>query len=216
MSGNFSANVPVDPLQLIRNAYRVRETDQNPFAYCTSNGSVLEALTRDCTHITVATSPTSCAIFPRAVATNYRSKRGAGPHYPLDSICFLLERKDDSYTNYLQDVRRLGFTVVSLPDKRELVEYLTMANEDGQYGAVDRTAELPLPLLLFPESLEALREQEQKTQFDGPSARESAGESAGGSDVKKSVDASLVRPIQTTETLFHCKKVSFKAKVDSL
>lgn len=216
----FNANNPADPLKLIRVAYSVHETDRNPFNYCSSSGEILEALTENCTHITIPSGQPSCPllIFPRGVLTNYRSKRGSGPHYPLDAICFLLERKDDSYTNYLQDVRRYGLTVVSLPDKRELMEYL-MNNEDGEYAAVDLNAELPVPLMLFPDSPEAVREQEQKAasrkrplreekittekegeiEFKAPTPKSTTG---------AAIDNSLVRPVQTTESLFHCDKVA--------
>lgn len=217
---SFTANNPVDPLKLIRVAYSVHETDRNPFNYCSSSGEVLETLNEACTHITIPSGQPSCPflIFPRGVLTNYRSKRGSGPHYPLDAICFLLERKDDSYTNYLQDVRRYGLTVVSLPDKRELMEYL-MNNEDGEYAAVDPNAELPVPLMLFPDSPEAVREQEQKAaaaskrklprEEKSQVARESESE-----DTTKlpkisgaAIESSLVRPVQTSESLFHCDKV---------
>ena len=234
MSSAFNSNNPVDPLKLIRVAYSVNDTDRNPFNYCTSSGEVLESLTDDCTHITVPSGQPSTPflIFPRGVLTNYRSKRGNGPHYPLDSICFLLERKDDSYTNYLQDVRKIGMTIVSLPDKKELVEYLMMANEEGIYAAVDKEAVLPVPLMLFPESPEALREQEQKATISGNKRHEverrKDGEKAAGKDeenekeededserTRKSVkltegqkiDSSIVRPIQPTEAIFHCDKV---------
>lgn len=222
-SSSFNSNVPVDPLKLIRIAYSVnKDTDRNPFNYCKATGEVLATLTDDCTHITVPTGQTasssSSLIFPRSVLTNYRSKRGNGPHYPLDSICFLLERKDDSYTNYLQDVRKLGLTVVSLPDKKELVEYLMMANEEGKYAAVDKDAELPVPLMLFPESPEALREQEQKAATASVTVISRKRESEAASDENEpkkragisgatSIDSSLVRPVQSTEALFHCDKV---------
>ncbi len=222
-SSSFNSNVPVDPLKLIRFAYSVnKDTDRNPFNYCKATGEVLAALTDDCTHITVLSGQTasSSLIFPRSVLTNYRSKRGNGPHYPLDSICFLLERKDDSYTNYLQDVRKLGLTVVSLPDKKELVEYLMMTNEEGKYAAVDKDAELPMPLMLFPESPEALREQEQKATSTASvtvSSRKLEPEAASDENEPKkragisgatSIDSSFVRPVQSTEALFHCDKVN--------
>lgn len=221
LMSTFKSNIPVDPLKLIRVAYSIHETDRNPFNYCSSSGEVLEALTENCTHITIPSGQPSCPflIFPRGVLTNYRSKRGGGPHYPLDAICFLLERKDDSYTNYLQDVRRYGLTVVSLPDKRELMEYL-MNNDDKEYSAVDQNAELPVPLMLFPESPEAVREQEQKAAHvkKRPAKEQKVVGTEGGEEeelefksTKTStgtiVDNLHVRPVQTTEALFHSDKV---------
>lgn len=224
----FTSNNPVDPLKLIQVAYKTRETDRNPFNYCTSSGEVLDTLEEGCTHITIGNngsnnSSKNLVIFPRSVTTNYRSKRGSGPHYPLDAICFLLERKDDSYTTYLQDVRRFGLTVISLPDKRELLEYLISPDEGNEYAAVDLNAELPVPLMLFPDSPEAMREQEQKaTTISSSSSKRSKrvedDQSVSSSEKTKSgeqtdslaslsVQSSLVRPIETTETLFHCDKV---------
>ena len=234
---SFTANVPVDPLKLIRVAYSVRETDKNPFNYCTSAGEVLDQLSEECSHITVPSGQPNNPfyIFPRSVLTNYRSKRGSGPHYPLDAICFLLERKDDSYTNYLQDVRRLGLTVVSLPDKRELVEYLMMFNNEDtttEYAAVDTSAELPVPLMLFPDSPEAISERNDKEK-DGTGAKERERErekdkekdgrkykdkekeknkiESSSNSRKGTVDTSLIRPALTTENVFHCDKVKLKS-----
>lgn len=192
----------VDPLKLIRVAYSVRETDRNPFNYCTSSGEVLDTILPECTHITIPSGQPSCPllIFPRSVLTNYRSKRGTGAHYPLDAICFLLERKDDSYTNYLQDVRRFGLTVISLPDKKELVDYLM--NSDAsvtEYASVDVGAELPIPLMLFPDSADSVKEavdSEMETEVTESSS----------SKTKPVMDTSVIRPVQSTEALLHADK----------
>lgn len=215
----MSANT-VDPLKLIRVAYSVRETDRNPFNYCTSSGEVLESLSLECTHITIPSGQPSCPflIFPRAVLTNYRSKRGLGPHYPLDTICFLLERKDDSYTNYLQDARKLGMVVVSLPDKKELVEYLMNSDTSAtEYAAVDSEAELPVPLMVFPDSLkeresgtltvlsdaEADEIEQSETETEQQKQRENTETQTA---KKPTLDTSLIRPVQSTEALLHCDK----------
>ena len=203
---------PIDPLKLIRVAYSVRETDRNPFNYCTSSGEVLDSLLPECTHITITSGQPSCPflIFPRSVLTNYRSKKGTGPHCPLDAICFLLERKDDSYTNYLQDVRRLGLTVISLPDKKELVEYLMNSDTPvTEYSAVDVNAELPVPLLLFPDSADSVREA--KVVESEPEPEESEIENSKNPKASKrssssAFDTSLIRPVQSTEALLHCEK----------
>lgn len=211
----FNSTNPVDPLKLIRVANSLRDTDRNPFNYCSSSGEVLEALTEKCTHITIPSYDPSrpFLIFPRSVSTNYRSKRGSGPHYPLDSICFLLERKDDSYTTYLQDARRYGLTIVSLTDKRDLLEYL-MTTETDEYAAVDSSAELPIPLMIFPESPEAVREQEQLAQTrQNQNQISSLNKTIDETSLKiktsssVSLDVSLIKPVQSTESIFHSEKV---------
>ena len=214
----FNSTSPVDPLKLIRVANSLRDTDRNPFNYCSSSGEVLETLTEKCTHITIPSSDPSrpFLIFPRSVSTNYRSKRGSGPHYPLDSICFLLERKDDSYTTYLQDARRYGLTIVSLTDKRDLLEYLTTTESD-EYAAVDSSAELPIPLMIFPESPEAVREQEQFAQtrqnLNSSSSNKEIDQNSNSAKIKTSssgslsLDVSLIKPVKSTESIFHSDKV---------
>lgn len=207
------SNTPVDPLKLIRIAYSVRETDKNPFNYCTSSGEIMDSILPECTHITIPSGQPNCPflIFPRSVLTNYRSKRGTGPHYPLDSICFLLERKDDSYTNYLQDVRKFGLTVVSLPDKKELVEYLMNSDISvTEYAAVDSNAELPIPLLLFPDSNDTKMEsepEEEAAQEEEEDEKDSKEDSLSKkSKSSTALDTSLIRPIKSTEALLHCEK----------
>jgi hypothetical protein len=223
---SFNSTNPVDPLKLLRSAYQTRETDRNPFNYCSSSGEVLEKLEEACTHITVLTSEASCPflIFPRSVSTNYRSKRGSGPYYPLDSVCFLLERRDDSYTNYLQDARRFGVMIVSLPDKRDLLDYLTAGDAKEEYAAVDTAAEIPTPLMLFPDSAEAVREKEElmatssnkrpsepsTTTTRKPKQNTESTTTESRSSPKPPsnlLDTALFRPVESTESIFQSNRV---------
>lgn len=67
-------------------------------------------------------------IFGRDVATNFRSKRGAGDYYPLDAVYFMATRDTIGYGEYMQEARRQGVMPVSLVDKKDLLAYV---REDG-------------------------------------------------------------------------------------
>lgn len=212
----------VDPLKLIRLALKAAESDRNPFTYCTAAGEALELPDKDCTHISLPSHQASPSqyIFPRAVATSYRSKRGQGPNYPLDAVCCLLEHRDAGYTEYLAEARRLQLTIVSLTDKKELIEYATGSGNEADFLQLDPNYELPIPLTHFPESAEGLRQQqEQQLQQDkelqkqkSKRSKESTteGESskrARESAITATLTCDLVRPVRTSASLFHSSKV---------
>lgn len=83
-------------------------------------------------------------IFGRDVATNFRSKRGAGDYYPLDAVYFMATRDAIGYGEYMQEARRQGVMPVSLVDKKDLLAYV---KEDGgrpeECPFVDTSAPLP-------------------------------------------------------------------------
>ncbi|PJF19898.1 hypothetical protein PSACC_00282 [Paramicrosporidium saccamoebae] len=88
-------------------------------------------------------------IFPRDAPTNFRSKRGAGDFYPLDAVWFMLERREGSYSEYMQEARRNGVGVVSLVDRKDLVAYLEEEQRPEDCQFVDLTAPLPAPRRSF-------------------------------------------------------------------
>ena len=84
---------------------------------------------------------TNVHIYPRSTPTNFLSKRGAGPSHLLDSICLLLEKRDESFTEYLQEARRCGVGVVNLVDRRDVIDYVTTSNATSQF--IDASLGLP-------------------------------------------------------------------------
>ena len=72
---------------------------------------------------------------PRDSLTNYKSKRGAGEYYTLYAICFLLQKKELSYTDYLQECRKANIPSVSLVDRKDLLSLLTGETETSPYFA---------------------------------------------------------------------------------
>lgn len=104
--------------------------------------------------IAVPSSPTDLLIFERTAPTRFRAKKGSGPSYGLDSICLILERRDDSYTEYLQEARRSGMPLVTLVDRKELLEKLLNPSADFASSASwDQSVELPKVRSAFTESL---------------------------------------------------------------
>lgn len=214
----------IDPLKLIRAALSSpNESGEAPFIYCTAAGDVLEGLVPECSHIAILSGQSNPTryIFPRAASTNFRSKRGQGPCYPLDAVCFLLNHSDSTYTEYLQEARKIGLVIVSLTDKKELIEYLTSSGEvDLPY--IDTAAELPVPLEHFPESAEGLKQQQQQQQQPRrhvskedkaePRHATSAAEAIDSKRVREgTLVCNLVRPVQPVSSLFHSSKVSRRA-----
>lgn len=137
--------VKVDPLLALRHAL---QTNLSP-TFHAEDGSPCSFDT--CHYIRIPKPPPPSAsdqvseegfIFERTCATNFLSKRGAGPPYTLNAICLLLDKRDDSYTDYLQEARKAGVPLVSLVDKRDLVEYVIVSTSE-ECPFVDKSAELP-------------------------------------------------------------------------
>lgn len=116
-----------DPLVKLRECY---QTCQCP-TYHTYDGTKLDTLDSSCTQIAIPSvvskegSTTSLFIFDRSVSTRYLSKKGTSQDaYTLDSMCFVLDKRDDSYTEYLQEARRLGIGLVSLADRKDVLDLI--------------------------------------------------------------------------------------------
>ena len=99
-----------------------------------------------CALIKIPISETECHIFRRDSPTAFLSKRGAGPALPLDAVCLCVEMRESAFTEYLGECRRLGVQLVSLADRRELMEYLLNGVETT---ALDPNYEKPQALSDF-------------------------------------------------------------------
>lgn len=93
-------------------------------------------------------------IYPRDTPTNYRSKRGTGDCYLLDAVWFMLERREGSYGEYMQEARRLGVGVVSLVDRKDLIGYLEEDQRPDECPAIDTSLALPKPQRSFAPTAE--------------------------------------------------------------
>lgn len=131
-----------DPLLVLRDA--ILQNPESPvISYLDQSGEIIEDLA-DAEYIRLGTSGLT---FPRDCPTNFKSKRGAGPFYSLDAVVFVLKHRDDSFSVYLQEARKKGLAVVSLVDKKDLVDYLTTAGADSPF--VDHDEALPTPVKGF-------------------------------------------------------------------
>lgn len=111
-------------------------------------------------------------ILGRDVATNFRSKRGAGDYYPLDAVYFVATRDAVGYGEYMQEARRQGVMPVSLVDKKDLLAYV---KEEGgrpeECPFVDTSAPLPVARRSFTgeePAEEVVAEEAQRGQSDAP------------------------------------------------
>ena len=205
----------IDPLKLIRLALSSPgESGESPYIYCTASGEVLETLLPQCTHIAILSGQSHPVryIFPRGCSTNFRAKRGTAGHYPLDSICFLLDHRDSGYTDYLQEARGKTPVIVSLTDKKELIEFLTSSGE-SESAFIDSSLALPVPLEHFPESAEGRKQQQQQLKRPVPTdeAKETSIEAGEVKRVKEgTLVSNLVRPVRPVNALFHSSKVRRK------
>ena len=112
------------------------------------------------------------------MATNFRSKRGAGDYYPLDAVYFMATRDAVGYGEYMQEARRQGVMPVSLVDKKDLLTYV---KEEGgrpeECPFVDASAPPPVARRSFTgeePAEEAAADVDQRTQ-PGTVAAASAG-----------------------------------------
>ena len=147
LSDHQSGMVRADPLLDVRAAFL------NNFAitYHSDDGTPLDSLdSPSFTFIsiplpsgdsTAASATANVHIYPRSTPTNFLSKRGTGPPHLLDSICLLLEKRDESFTEYLQEARRCGVGVVNLVDRRDVIDYVTTSNAISQF--IGASLELP-------------------------------------------------------------------------
>ena len=144
--------VRADPLLDLRTAF----LHSLPVTYHSEDGTPIESLdSPSFTHISIplpsGDGTTSVHIYPRSIPTNFLSKRGTGPPHLLDSICLLLEKRDESFTEYLQEARRCGMGVVNLVDRRDVIDYVTTRDATSQF--IDASLELPeARTSFFPET----------------------------------------------------------------
>lgn len=132
---------------------QLRKTLKKPtglglISYHKNDGGVVGELNK-CVYIKI-----SDYIFPRDSITSFRSKRGSGDVYPLDSVCFLLTHRDASYGEYMQEARRQGVGVISLVDKKDLLAYIDEEQRPDECASIDTATIHPTPLRSFnPEDI---------------------------------------------------------------
>ena len=83
-------------------------------------------------------------LIDRYVATAFKSKRGTGAPYSLDSCLICLWYESASYKDYLQACKKAGVQPVSFVERKDLLPYLTGKVESSAY--LDSMAPL-VPLL---------------------------------------------------------------------
>lgn len=137
----------MDPLLLLRKYLRKDETrdDTNVVTLHDQSGNIVEELLQS---VYIKLGP---YIFPRDTFTNFRSKRGAGEFYSLDAVWFMVTRREHAYGDYMQEARKNSVAIVSLVDRKDLLEYVTECEESS---FVDLTSALPIPRRSFNVELE--------------------------------------------------------------
>lgn len=93
-------------------------------------------------------------VYPKVTAAPFKSKRGSGDNYTLESIVNCLLNSSLSYTEYMQECRKLGCPAVSIVDRKDLIAYLT-----GEKGVCEFLDESSLPPVPFRSVAEAVRKQ---------------------------------------------------------
>eukprot|EP01104_Vermistella_antarctica_P013207 TRINITY_DN3965_c1_g1_i1.p1 TRINITY_DN3965_c1_g1~~TRINITY_DN3965_c1_g1_i1.p1 ORF type:complete len:568 (+),score=139.25 TRINITY_DN3965_c1_g1_i1:539-2242(+) len=63
--------------------------------------------------------------FHKTTETNFRSKKGQGPPYTIEAVWFFLENSERVFREYLAECMRQHRPLVSLVDKKELLDYIT-------------------------------------------------------------------------------------------
>ncbi|KAI8347465.1 RNA pol II accessory factor, Cdc73 family-domain-containing protein [Mortierella sp. GBAus27b] len=109
-----------DPLSLLREFTIAKK----PITLINATGTLVTELT-DATHV-VFKDDTQTYTFPRTTPTNYR--RGASDEmYTLETLLFLLQRAHQSVAEYSLEGAQKHIPIVSILDKRSVLDYLTGA-----------------------------------------------------------------------------------------
>lgn len=142
-----------NPLLILR-----QELSVNPNSPVTFHGSSGEPLDTigDCAYIKIGP-----VIFKANAPTSFKSKRGTGPYYTIESVGFLFFRpeiRDLSYTEYIQMARKFGANPVSLVDKKDLVNYIL----GSEVSSVDPNAGLVPAFSSFEEAANFVVEDFEK------------------------------------------------------
>jgi parafibromin len=124
-----------DPLLVLRDTF-LQNVEQPLISYFDSFGNTAENLST----AAIVGLGAGNTLFNKTAETNFKSKRGAGAFYTLDAAIFLILHRDDSYSVYLQEARGQNIPVVSLVDKKEMIDYLSAPGAECPY--VDLTAPL--------------------------------------------------------------------------
>lgn len=128
-----------DPLLILRSTV-LQDVSAPPIVFFDSYGASVDSLA-SCDIIGLSGS-----LFSKDVDTNYKSKRGTGSFYSLEAVVFLVLHREATYTEYLQEARAQNVPVVSLVDKKELLDYLSTPGADCPY--VDLSSP-PVPNAVF-------------------------------------------------------------------
>lgn len=133
-----------NPLLVLRQ--QLKEQPESPFSFHDSQGIVLIDSLESLAFVKIGPK-----IFRKDCLTSFKSKRGSGPHYPLDAIAFLFSTpsmKEATYSEYIQAARKAVIGTVSVVDKKDLVAYVEGSSEESI--CLDPKA----PLVPFAESFE--------------------------------------------------------------
>lgn len=107
-----------DPLSLLRDF----TISKKPITLVAANGTLVTELT-EATDVVFADDKQTFK-FPRSTPTNYR--RGASDEtYTLETLLFLLQRAHLSVAEYSLEGAQKGIQIVSILDKRLVLDYLT-------------------------------------------------------------------------------------------
>ncbi|KAG0368080.1 RNA pol II accessory factor, Cdc73 family-domain-containing protein [Gamsiella multidivaricata] len=109
-----------DPLSLLREF----TVSKKPITLVNANGNLVTELT-DATDVVFADDKQNFT-FPRGTPTNYK-KNASDETYTLETLLFLLQRAHQSVAEYSLEGAQKAIPIVSILDKRGVLEYLTGA-----------------------------------------------------------------------------------------
>lgn len=175
------------PLLILRQ--EIKSNPSSPVSFHDQEGNVLTDLL-NCRFIKIGQ-----LIFLKDCLTNFKSKRGAGPQYPFETIAFLFsspEISQASYKDYVQTARNVSAGIISIVDKKELVNYIV--NGDDTAAGADPNAP-PCPSF---HSFEEAREYKLEAEPFADS-------------LKLTAEPLVIttRPLHSPESMFRSNKVPF-------
>ena len=123
-------------------------------------GSIVDSLER-CYFVEVLDS----LIYPKTIHTPFKSKRGSGENYTLESIVNCHSTSSLSYTEYMQECRRLNCPAVSLVDRKDLIAYLS--GEKATCDFLDASFVPPVPFRSMEEALKRVKGNATEESVNG-------------------------------------------------
>eukprot|EP00873_Tetraselmis_striata_P038014 jgi/Tetstr1/458278/TSEL_044764.t1 len=114
--------------------------------------------------------------FPASSLTGYKSLKGDGEHYTLQTVLFFLKSPDKVHSHYMRMAREAGHEVVSLIDAADMKAYLTGEKDSSEYIDITMVGQaVPVPSARAAGGEPSAKRRRGAEDADARSAKKDAG-----------------------------------------